>query len=546
MKLTDYKYNRLKYPNSGKLMTLHNMIVDHSSTLKSSATLKNDVFENGTPEKSLLEKSLSENSMNGDNSNMSDVTNITSLSNDKKTNIQHIPASQAIDSQAAAPVLKQAAPHSRRGFLGQLTAIGAGIGVSMLPSAANAQLFWFGKKETDKPKNYANSQNNYHTNRTNSNAAYSRYTPPTSSDPYQLNNGQYPTDSQYHELYQQNPIEYRPVCATESIDTRLFSSSNASYAERGDMALTRMQCAGFSIKNPEILSRSYFRFAGTDQQRASDLQQVATGRVTAPELMLGVRGGYGAMRILDKVSWDRLGRVMRERGTILAGFSDVTAIQSALYAKGKMSSLNAPMFYSEFGKTTPDEISCSGFVKALTSKNLSLTTLSSHVTSSKLPTILSKTPYKKRAGVIWGGNLSVLSAISGTSFLPKPRGGIVFIEEVGEQPYRIERMLYDMYLTGAFKGQQAIVFGALARMGSDSYHNGYDAAEVVRHLHRLTGLPIYSGLGFGHIGKKQSFPMGCQCLIIPNTLGGFDLRFSGYPTIDAKRIQPEALTMPLG
>ena len=236
-------------------------------------------------------------------------------------------------------------------------------------------------------------------------------------------------------------------CTTPTIETRLFASSNVGGSdERNQLALDRMSCAGFKISNPDITNRQYLRFAGTDSQRASDFQNLATGAIAAPKLLLGVRGGYGAMRILPMVDWTTLGRIMKERGTILAGFSDVTAIQCALLAKGSMSSLAAPMLYSEFGKTAPDQISCRQFAKALTDSNLTITIKDASLTSQQLPTILTAGEPKVLTGTIWGGNLSVVSALAGSEYLPRIEGSIVFLEDVGEQAYRIERMLYDCLL----------------------------------------------------------------------------------------------------
>ncbi|MGE6440329.1 LD-carboxypeptidase [Psychrobacter sp. NPDC078409] len=331
-------------------------------------------------------------------------------------------------------------------------------------------------------------------------------------------------------------------CITATIETRLFASSNVGGSdERNQLALDRVACAGFKVENPAITNRQYLRFAGTDSQRASDFQNLATGAIAAPKLLLGVRGGYGAMRILPMVDWAMLGRIMKERGTILAGFSDVTAIQCALLAKGSMSSLAAPMLYSEFGKTVPDKISCQQFVEALTNPNLTISIQDATLTSQQLPTILTKGEPKPLTGTIWGGNLSVVSALAGSEYLPRIDGGIVFLEDVGEQAYRIERMLYDLYLAGIFKGQQAIVFGALSGTGEDSYDKRYDVATVIRQLHELTGLPIYSGMPFGHIGKKYSFPLGATCQISADTVGGYQLAFTDYPTIKADAIQVEGL-----
>ena len=326
-------------------------------------------------------------------------------------------------------------------------------------------------------------------------------------------------------------------CIIPTIETRLFASSNVGGSnERNQLALERLACAGFEVHNPAITKRQYLRFAGTDAQRASDLQNIATGAIKAPKLLLGVRGGYGAIRLLPLIDWPTLGRVMHERGTILAGFSDVTAIQCALLAQGKMSSLAAPMLYSEFGKTTPDEVSCRQFVAALTNPNLRIDVQSAALTSAQLPTILATDESQTLTGTIWGGNLSVVSALAGSKYLPNIDGGIVFLEDVGEQAYRIERMLYDLYLAGVFQRQQAIVFGSLSGTGEDSYDKRYDVAMVIRQLRKLTGLPIYSGMSFGHISKKHSFPLGATCEISPNALGGYGMSFTDYPVIDNKNM----------
>ena len=331
-------------------------------------------------------------------------------------------------------------------------------------------------------------------------------------------------------------------CITPSIETRLFASSNVGGSdERNELALERLACAGFKVDNPAITKRQYLRFAGTDSQRASDLQNIATGAIKAPKLLLGVRGGYGAVRLLPMVDWATLGRIMKERGTILAGFSDVTAIQCALLAKGGMSALAAPMLYSEFGKTKPDQVSCRQFVEALTNPNLIIEIADASLTSPNLPSILATSEPKTLTGTIWGGNLSVVSALAGSDYLPRIDGGIVFLEDVGEQAYRIERMLYDLYLAGVFKGQQAIVFGALSGSGEDSYDKRYDVATVIRQLHQLTGLPIYSGMRFGHIGQKYSFPLGATCQLSANSFGGYQLAFSGYPIIKSDAIRVEGL-----
>lgn len=334
------------------------------------------------------------------------------------------------------------------------------------------------------------------------------------------------------------PISTAATCLPATIATRLFASSNAGVNdERNQLSLERLSCAGFKIENPEIVHRQFLRFAGTDSQRASDLQNIATGAIPAPQLLLGVRGGYGAMRILPMIDWVTLGRVMQEQGTIMAGFSDVTAVQCALLAKGKMSSLAAPMLYSEFGKTRPDKISSQGFVDALTNPALKIALTQSVGAANTQSSVVSSTGI---TGTLWGGNLSVVAALAGSSYLPQPAGGIVFLEDVGEQPYRVERMLYSLYLAGAFKNQQAIVLGAFAGTGEDSYDARYDMNEVILQLRQVTGLPVFTGVPFGHVARKHSFPLGATCQLTANEAGVI-LAFSGYPVIERSLIRAEAL-----
>ncbi|WP_438012382.1 LD-carboxypeptidase [Psychrobacter raelei] len=324
-----------------------------------------------------------------------------------------------------------------------------------------------------------------------------------------------------------NPLS----CITPTISTRIFASSNTGVDEaRNVLGLQRLTCAGFDIKNPEVLRRRYLRFGGTDQQRISDLQNMATGAIEVPKLLLAARGGYGAMRLLEQVNWQSLGDQMREKGTILAGFSDVTAVQCALLAQGKMSSLAAPMLYSEFGKKQPDVVSCQGFIDAITQPKLKISLPQQDISMLKAP----------MTGTLWGGNLSVVSALAGSPYIPNPEGGIVFLEDVGEQPYQVERMLYSLYLSGAFKRQQAIVLGAFSGTGQDSYDARYDMSLVVKQLKQITHLPVFTGLPFGHVARKQSFPLGAQCQLSASDTG-IELEFSGYPTIAGELIYPEGL-----
>lgn len=235
------------------------------------------------------------------------------------------------------------------------------------------------------------------------------------------------------------PKQPHPPRSGDNLLRVVAPSGFAEDPNRVTTGLTRLYNAGFTVTNQQAGSRRYQRFAGSDAQRAADFQEVASGRVETPKILMGLRGGYGAARILPQIDFASLGARMRERGTLFFGFSDVCAVQLALLAKGNMMSFAGPMVYSEFGKADPSVFTMDSFIRGTTN----------NVNIVDVPTI-------QRAdvnveGTLWGGNLSVLASLAGTPYMPDIQGGILFIEDVSEQPYRIERMLNTLYLSGVCK-----------------------------------------------------------------------------------------------
>ena len=231
------------------------------------------------------------------------------------------------------------------------------------------------------------------------------------------------------------PTVRRPASGNNVL--RIFAASGyAEHANRIEIGLRRLYDAGFTITNQQAAYRRYQRFAGSDAERIADLQDVALGRVATPKVLMGLRGGYGAVRLLPHVDWASLGTRMREQGTLLFGFSDTTAIQMALLARGNMPSFAGPMLYSEFGKPQPSVYTMQSFIDSTTRSNNTI-----HVAEIQSRSV-------RAEGMLWGGNLSVLASLAGSPYMPDINGGILFLEDVGEQPYRIERMLQTLYVAG--------------------------------------------------------------------------------------------------
>ncbi|MBQ9182840.1 MAG: LD-carboxypeptidase [Neisseriaceae bacterium] len=336
---------------------------------------------------------------------------------------------------------------------------------------------------------------------------------------------------------QEPPKESKIIVNPDSYNSvHLFASSGyAQDHSRIELGINRLSQAGFSLANINAAYRRYQRFAGSDNERANDLIPIANGALPTPKMLLGLRGGYGAMRFLPDINWKSLGDRMKERGTLLFGFSDVCAIQLALLAQGKMMSFAGPMLYSEFGKPQAPEYTFQSFVNGMSNDTITV----------DVPSFTGK--HLNMEGVFWGGNLSVLVSLIGTPYFPQIDGGILFLEDVGEQPYRLDRMFQQLALSGCLKKQQAIVLGNF-RMNSkntDIYDASYDLPTVIADLRRIANIPVLLDFPFGHIVNKTTFPLGAVAKLTSNG-ERYSVQFSGYPRLEAERLNLTALLPAVG
>ncbi len=332
-----------------------------------------------------------------------------------------------------------------------------------------------------------------------------------------------------------NPNPVRPINhGGNNVGLRLFAPAGfLSDANQSNLAISRLNAAGFQVANPEVIYRRYLRFAGTDSQRSNDLQEVAMGHVATPKVLLACRGGYGSIRLLPHIDFDRLGARMQEAGTLMIGYSDISAIQLALLAKSKTPSFAGPMLYSEFGRNTLDIYSMQSFIEATTQTSNTLSISSMQSRSANIN------------GTFWGGNLTVLASLVGTDYMPNISGGILFIEDVNEQPYQIERHLQSLHLAGILKNQQAIVLGNF-NMGriQDVYDSSYNLSSVANTISQVAKIPVFTDFPFGHITSKTTMPLGAQASLRPMSSGGYSITFSHYPTLNANQLALNNLLPP--
>ena len=212
--------------------------------------------------------------------------------------------------------------------------------------------------------------------------------------------------------------------------------------------------------------------------------------------LLSARGGYGASELLSRLDWDGLAK---EVPRVLIGFSDVSALQSALYARLKWPSLHAPMPGSSLWQDGED-------VRAL----LDLLRSDRPWTGSIDLAPVSNTPELKCQGRLFGGCLSVLSNLVGTPNLPSDLSGhILFFEDTGESAPRLLRYWRQWLDSGLLKGVSAVVFGRFTEMGSMTEADSWAVTELAAR----TPCPVFSSRDFGHVTPNLPLAIGAQAEI---------------------------------
>lgn len=285
--------------------------------------------------------------------------------------------------------------------------------------------------------------------------------------------------------------------------------------ERG---IARLQGEGHQVLGVERAQRRHQRFAGTDSQRAQDLNGLAEPDHPLPDIVLALRGGYGAVRILDAIDYAGLERRLKGAPVAICGHSDFTAVQLALFARAGIVTFGGPMLAANFGAETVSAFTIERFWRALESPEF--TVGESIAQASDIDV----------SGTLWGGNLAMIASLLGTPFMPRIDNGILFLEDINEHPYRVERMLYQLHLAGILARQRALVLGDFTGGKLSAYDNGYDFSAMTEQIRALTGLPIVTGLRFGHGADLVTLPFGAQARLRAGH-DGFSLTVTGHPTL---------------
>lgn len=255
---------------------------------------------------------------------------------------------------------------------------------------------------------------------------------------------------------------------------------------------------------PHLLSRFGY-LAGQDKDRAADINAMyADDSVRA---VFAVRGGWGSARILPYLNFD----LIRANPKLLIGFSDITALHMAFAARAGFTTIHGPNAGSPWGK-----LSWNSF-KSVAFDGETPVYRNPQATEDRLVQRDWRTQTirpGKAAGRLLGGNLSVLTALVGTPYLPRFDGAILFLEDVGEAEYRIDRMLTQLALAGVLRRVAGVVFGQCTDCrGTGPSYGGFTVSQVLRQHLQPLGVPAYQGALFGHIDDQFSLPVGARAEI---------------------------------
>ena len=273
------------------------------------------------------------------------------------------------------------------------------------------------------------------------------------------------------------------------------------------LAAKRLKALGFEVQIDASARARHQRFAGDDDARLAALNRIAHA---APSIALASRGGYGLTRLLDRIDWPLIARSI-ERGTRWVGHSDMTTLQLGLLAQPKLGTKlitwAGPLAVDDFGRADEaggvDEVTRDCFLEAM---------------SGALEAVGFRTEAGfdglEARGTLWGGNLCMVNSLLSTQYFPRIRGGVLFLEDVNEHPYRVERNLLQLQQAGVLDAQKAVVLGEFSGWRRAPHDRGFTMKTVVAHLRSLTKTPILTGLPFGHVPTKVTMPVGARVSLL--------------------------------
>ena len=258
------------------------------------------------------------------------------------------------------------------------------------------------------------------------------------------------------------------------------------YMEQAVKSLTQL---GYTVKLGENVFSEYYQFAGTDCQRLNDFQAVLNDEEV--KAIFCARGGYGSLRIVNSLDFSGF----RKLPKWIVGFSDITVFHSLLNGKYLISTVHAPM---------PVNANSPFFQENLRQLDAILKGKRPEIKNTNHP--LNR--FGSCRGRLVGGNLSILYSLQSTAYEIDTKNKILFIEDVGEQLYHLDRMLNNLKLSGKLKHLKGLIVGGMTSMEDKKRPFGKSSYEIIREAVNDFGFPVAFDFPAGHVDNNIPFVLG--------------------------------------
>ena len=296
--------------------------------------------------------------------------------------------------------------------------------------------------------------------------------------------------------------------ALEPGDTiRLIAPSSPPNSRAAlENAIMALESLGYRITHSDVIFARSGYLAGSDEDRALDFVDAYTEETS--RAVLCVRGGYGATRFLKHVNWSAI-----QHPKIFMGFSDVTALSCALWKKCGFPSFSGPVLMSDLVGKKPDRVSWHHAVSLMNGERSSGNLIENPFNLSNLTALVPGESY----GRLMGGNLSLICSLLGTPWMPDFDKSILYLEDIGEAPYRVDRNLTQLKNAGILEGVSGIILGDFGYSPDMRKNDEQQRLQTLDSVFedRLTdlGVPVLANVPFGHIRPKVTIPFGVLVIL---------------------------------
>jgi muramoyltetrapeptide carboxypeptidase len=267
--------------------------------------------------------------------------------------------------------------------------------------------------------------------------------------------------------------------------------------------VTNLESLGFKVRLGDHVRASYGGYAGTSAQRVADVHSM----FRAPEVraIWAARGGSGCLQLLPHIDYG----LVRRNPKVLIGYSDITALHLALYRHAGLVTFHGPTAGSTFSEFTVAQMQA--VLMEPRSRN-TFTLAEEHLRKAETQPQFAPRTFRSGTaeGRLLGGNLSMVCAMVGTPFLPAAKGRLLFLEEVGEAPYRIDRMLTQLRQAGVLESAAAVVLGVFQKCEATDGEPSLTLMETLGGQLASLRVPAVYGYSFGHVPHQYTLPVGVR------------------------------------